>query len=216
MGELSDHSVPLVEAPRPAGPVGLKIAICGATLAGKSALVGRLTTGAYTAPDSPTIGAAFFKKDLDIAGGRTVTLDLWDTAGNTKMRSLLKMYVERAAGTLIVFNVTNRRTFDDLPGIIDMIKQHSPADMPIILLGNFVDAEWSREVTAEEAAALAASVGADYWEACPTTGRNVDAVFRALAGRALERIDPDVAALLTVGGEAKAPWPVRAWCCVVS
>jgi small GTP-binding protein len=188
-------------APAAADAAALQFVMFGPTSAGKSALLSRLATGAFVEPREVTVGVDFRKTRVDIAG-RSVNVVVWDTAGTRAFRAISHSYARGAHGALVVFNVTSRESFADVPDIVNDLKRQVSPGVPFMLVGNFADSARPRAVAAEEAAALAAEVGTGYMEACPTTGRNVDAVFRALAERALVRADrPERAtAVVTLAG----------------
>jgi small GTP-binding protein len=164
----------------------LKILVIGESAVGKSCLLLRYTDNKFQETFMTTIGVDFKTKYIDIEGVR-VKLQIWDTAGQEKFRSITKAYYRGAHGILVVFDVSRRDTFNQTRMWIDSIRDSSADSNPIdvILVGNKCDLE--RCVTAEEAEDLAKQFQIPYYETSAKDATNVDSAFTALATSALKR-----------------------------
>lgn len=109
-------------------------------------------------------------------------LQLWDTAGQERFRSLTSNFFGRADGFVLCYDVVNRPSFDHVIGWMRDIKTRAPPDCDIVLCGNKCDLEGDRVVETSEGQALAEEYGVAFFETSALTGKNVEAMFLALAG----------------------------------
>ena len=127
-----------------------KFLVIGSAGTGKSCLLHQFIEGQHKEDSSHTIGVEFGSKIVPV-GGRTVKLQIWDTAGQERFRSVTRSYYRGAAGSLLVYDVTSRETFNCLANwLTDARTLASPA-IVILLVGNKKDLEEEREVTFLEA-----------------------------------------------------------------
>ncbi|KAL7718881.1 Rab family GTPase [Entamoeba marina] len=160
-----------------------KICLVGDQGVGKTSLVNRYSKNTFSNLEKSTIGANFIATSIT-KNGREVKLALWDTAGQEKYRSMVSMYYRGAVGAIIVFDVTNRETFESLRGWCDDLVRAEP-DVVCIIVGNKCDSAQERLVSAEEGQQMAHDIGALYTEASAKTGENVKESF----GKLFDSID---------------------------
>lgn len=151
-----------------------KVVICGEAGVGKTSLCTRLLTNRFCPEEEPTIGASFMTYD---AGG--ATLELWDTAGQERYRSLAPMYFRGARVYMMVYDVSNAATLNEL--VTWTGHMHSPPSPPPlrVVVGTKIDRD--RAVARETGAAFAATHGALYFETSAVDGTGVEACFRDVA-----------------------------------
>ena len=143
-----------------------KIILIGDSSVGKTCLFKKLTTGVYSEKNISTIGidrksipltVKVNEKGVEVE--KTFNIQIWDTAGQERFRSITKGYYKDSQGLLLLYDITNRESFDYLDKWILGVKDSLGDDDKdndkyiIILLGNKVDlAEGDgRKVTTEEA-----------------------------------------------------------------
>jgi small GTP-binding protein len=175
----------------------LKILVIGESAVGKSCLLLRYTDDKFQDTFMTTIGVDFKTKFITV-DNTPVKLQIWDTAGQEKFRSITKAYYRGAHGILVVFDISRRDTFNQTKVWIDSIRDSSADSNPIdvILIGNKCDLE--RAVTREEAEALAEQFQLRYFETSAKESTNVTEAFQTLAELALRR-------RLTSGGKFAQP-----------
>jgi len=88
---------------------------------------------------------------------------LWDTAGQEQYRSLTKNFYRNAEGIIIVFDVSNKKSFENVKDWMQSIKEFTTKDIHVSLVGNKIDLE-IREVLFEEASNLSKLLNIDYFE----------------------------------------------------
>lgn len=163
-----------------------KIVMLGDSGVGKTSLVARLTN-----PDRPlnhdisaTMGIEFDTQMLDTPQGK-VKAQIWDTAGQERFaRVLLPTYFRKAKGVILVYDITNAKSFESLSERwMAQLNDHSNADdLAKLLVGNKSDLESSREVSAEKASAFCQEYGMEFLETSAKSGDNVLAAFEKLIG----------------------------------
>ena len=162
----------------------LKILVIGESAVGKSALLLRYTENTFTTSFMTTIGVDFKNKIIEI-DGRKVKLQIWDTAGQEKFKSITKAYYRGAHGILVVFDISNMDSFSHTESWIESIRDAN-TDIDIILIGN--KADLPRQVPKDEAQALADKFGVRYYETSAKENENVSKAFEDLAEIAFRRV----------------------------
>jgi len=118
----------------------LKFIITGDAAVGKSSLLIRLTDQRFITNPDPTLGVEFGSKLITIPDdGKIVKLQCWDTAGTESFRSITRSYYRGAAGCLLVYDVTSRRSFLNARTWLADVREHADPHLTCILVGNKVD-----------------------------------------------------------------------------
>merc|ERR1719234_2998280 len=86
-----------------------------------------------------TLGVDFFIQNVKVSATRTVTLQLWDTAGEERFRSIANTYFRRADGVVLMYDVMNTSSFINVRDWMESIKICAPDKTPVILCANKVD-----------------------------------------------------------------------------
>jgi small GTP-binding protein len=163
-----------------------KIVMLGDSGVGKTSLVARLTN-----PDRPlnhdisaTMGIEFDTQMLDTPSGK-VKAQIWDTAGQERFaRVLLPTYFRKAKGVILVYDISNAKSFESLSERwMAQLQDHaSTDDLAKLLVGNKADLESSREVSTEKAMQFCQEYGMEMLETSAKSGQNVLAAFEKLIG----------------------------------
>ena len=128
----------------------IKIMIIGETRTGKTSLISKyckneFNGGAYLS----TVGIDFQIKKLEIKR-KKIRLQIWDTAGQERFRNIAKSYFQSSDGFLIVYDISNSKTFETLDYWIEEIKSKSPQFSKMILVGNKCDLTDERQIKKED------------------------------------------------------------------
>ncbi|KAJ2358490.1 Golgi to endosome transport [Coemansia sp. RSA 2618] len=164
-----------------------KFIVIGDMGCGKSSLLRQFTEGAFSEKTNHTIGVEFGTKVVDVDGER-VKIQAWDTAGQERFRSVTRSYYRGSIGTILVYDITNRDSFESLERWLSDARQLTPASSIFVLVGNKADQEQRREVGSEEGEAYAAKNGMLFVEASAKTGAKVEAIFMDLAAQILDLV----------------------------
>lgn len=177
-----------------------RVIIVGNTGVGKSCLLMRFSEDKFNENHDVTIGVEFGTRNLKI-DNQLIKLQIWDTAGQESFRSITRSFYRRADGVLLVYDVTNRTTFEDCSHWMSEIKQHGNEDVIIFLVGNQIDlisAGEPAQVTVNDAQGFVAQHGlSGFIETSAKSGKNVEEAFRefckVLVGKWKERQDSEPA-----------------------
>eukprot|EP01122_Echinamoeba_exundans_P006395 TRINITY_DN1788_c1_g1_i1.p1 TRINITY_DN1788_c1_g1~~TRINITY_DN1788_c1_g1_i1.p1 ORF type:complete len:210 (-),score=60.08 TRINITY_DN1788_c1_g1_i1:126-755(-) len=153
-----------------------KYIIVGDTAVGKSCLLLQFTDKRFQPQHDLTIGVEFGSRTITIDNNQ-IKLQIWDTAGQEKFRSITRSYYRGAAGALLVYDITRRETFEHLTTWLEDCRKYSSPNIVIILVGNKIDLEANRQVTREEGETFAQKNGLYFIETSAKTAENVDEAF---------------------------------------
>jgi small GTP-binding protein len=156
-----------------------KILIVGEGAVGKTSIATRYTTGAFKESHLLTIGANFMLKNLEMEDGTTIRLNIWDTAGQEKFRKVVESYYKGGRGVLITFDITNKKSFDEISYWYETAKIQVP-DAVYILVGNKSDLADKRVISEIEAIDLANKWNISYIETSAKLNQNINEVFNKL------------------------------------
>lgn len=158
-----------------------RLIIIGDSTVGKSSLLRQFTEGKYLEFSDPTVGVDFHAKVVKV-DENPVKLQLWDTAGQERFRAITRSYYRNAVGGLLVYDITNKKSFENLNSwLSDASQSAEPHKLVFILVGHKADQDKNREVTKQEAMAFALDHDMSYVETSAKTMINVEHAFTVLA-----------------------------------
>uniref|UniRef100_A0A803KS25 RRM domain-containing protein n=1 Tax=Chenopodium quinoa TaxID=63459 RepID=A0A803KS25_CHEQI len=155
---------------------------------GKSCLLLRFSDGSFTTSFITTIGIDFKIRTIELDGKR-IKLQIWDTAGQERFRTITTAYYRGAMGILLVYDVTDESSFNNIRNWIRNIEQHASDNVNKILVGNKADMDESkRAVPTAKGQALADEYGIKFFETSAKTNLNVEEVFFSIARDIKQRL----------------------------
>ncbi|RHY22670.1 hypothetical protein DYB32_009439 [Aphanomyces invadans] len=190
------------------------IILLGNSGVGKTNLLSRLAKGEFSTDFASTIGVEFLTQVMEVDGVQ-VKAQIWDTAGQERFHAMMSTYYRKAVGALLVFDVTDKTTFDGIQKWLDQLVQARVAEpgLATVLVGNKADVDASkRAVSTMEAQAYAASHHMMYVETSAKTGANVDKAFRDLLTtvhrlQSYSRMDHGATSALDLSAKPSQPAP---------
>ena len=153
----------------------LKIIMVGDTSVGKANITYRFSQGEFTNDIEPTIVTNYLTKNI-IIDGILFRLQIWDTAGSEKFRSITRAYYKSAACAIIVYDITRKDTFENVSKWVEECKLYNEDSTYIILVGNKDDLQ-NREVTKKEGEKLAEDFNLKFFESSALNGHNIEDIF---------------------------------------
>ena len=156
-----------------------KIVILGDTCVGKSCILMRFVKNSMLHNHLSTIGIDSSTKTITTERGKA-TLQIWDTAGQDRFRSLSQSYIRNGDAIILVYDITSDDTFQHVTTWMDAIHNMAKQDVPIILVGNKTDMENERRITTEEGQKLAEKYKLLFKEVSAMTGDGVADAFTML------------------------------------
>jgi len=158
-----------------------KVVINGNAGIGKSSLLVRFTDGTFEDQKMVTLETEYKIKELKQFEntGKDIRLQIYDTAGQEKFRTITSSYYRGAAGAILVYDITNKASFDALTGWFEDINRYLP-EVPRIIVANKSDLEKTRVISTAQGEELAKKSNSPFFETSAKTGENVDEVFHTL------------------------------------
>jgi len=167
-----------------------KLIMIGDTGVGKSSLLVRLADDVFTENYLSTIGVDFRFKSAELPDPDNknkklkLKLQIWDTAGQEKFRSITKAYYRGADGLLIVYDITEKQSFDNVKNWIKEVRSNIDHTIPIIIVGNKSDRD-DRVIQESELEKLALEFNTFHMETSALNSNNVEKTFLLLANECL-------------------------------
>lgn len=160
-----------------------KIVFLGDQSVGKTSLITRFMYDTFDETYAATIGIDFLSKTMYLEEGKTIRLQLWDTAGQERFRSLIPSYIRDSHVAVICYDITNKKSFDNLDKWIKDVKLERGDDVIIVLVGNKLDlATDKRQVSLEDVEILQNKIGAKFFiETSTKANHNVKLLFKKIA-----------------------------------
>lgn len=165
-----------------------KTILLGDSGVGKTSLLVQFNTGQFQQGTfAATVGIGFTNKVVQVDDAK-VKLQIWDTAGQERFRSVTHAYYRDAHALLLLYDVSNKTSFDNIRAWLGEIKEYAQNDVVIMLLGNKADCAASeRLVRKEDGERLAREYHVPFMETSAKTGLNVELAFMAIARDLLAR-----------------------------
>ena len=150
----------------------IKLLIVGDSNVGKTNFIYRFIDNKFSQTYMASTGIDLKCSTIELKG-KKIRVQLWDTAGQEKYRSITKNLFLKVQGILAVYDITNDASFENLKSWIRIIKDECGSHMPIILVGNKNDLENQRLIDKDTAIALAQEEKLEYIETSSKTGENI-------------------------------------------
>lgn len=155
-----------------------KLCFVGDSAVGKTSFIMRYCMGEFYQSTSATLGVDFHIKVVEHKG-ENLALQLWDTCGQERFRSIAVSYFRKADGAVLMYDCTNEKSFLNVREWIQSINYMSDKAVPIILIGNKIDMrdeQKSKGLTVidyDKGLKLAKEFGAFFMETSTKIGTNV-------------------------------------------
>ena len=157
-----------------------KILLLGDSGVGKSCIIIRYIENNFSSNLMNSIGVDFKLKNIEI-DSKKIKLQIWDTAGQERFKTITTSYYKGAHAILIVFDITDRDSFDHVRNWMADIDKFAKEGVLRILVGNKCDLAHSRQVSMEEAKEIANKYGIKYIETSAKDTINIDDLFVSTA-----------------------------------
>ncbi len=171
-----------------------KIMILGESMVGKTSFITRYTLDKFGERYLCTIGIDFQVKIVS-KNGKEIKLQIWDTAGQERYKSITAAYYKGAKGALIVYDTTQKTSFENIDKWMSEIKEKSSKDMKLMIIGNKIDLKDERQVETDEALAKAQILEAPIMETSALDATNVKEAFYDLLKEMYKEISKKLVAV---------------------
>ena len=162
-----------------------KVLLLGDTTVGKTCFLMKYTDKTFQDIHMATIGLDYRLKTMKLKSGKDIKLQIWDTAGQDRFRAITKNYYKGSHGIILIYDVTNLQTFENVKNWVNQIREETTNNVIIYIAANKIDMDTERKVTKEEGEKLAQELGFPFVETSAKSGININETFDDL----VERID---------------------------
>ena len=150
----------------------IKIIILGDSKVGKTSFIIRFTKNKFDETYLATIGVDYKDRIINIEN-KLYKLLFYDTAGEEKYKSIPKNYIKNMQGIILMYDITDKLSFESIINWISDVKEIKGDNFPMILVGNKIDLNESREVTEEMGYELAEKIQIEFFETSNKDGTNI-------------------------------------------
>ena len=168
-----------------------KILLLGDSTVGKTCFLLRYVDDSFLDLHMATIGLDYRLKTLILEEQKIVKVQLWDTAGQDKFRAITRNYYKGASGIILIFDVTNIKSYENIKKWINEIKEEISEKVKIVLIGNKIDNVQERKISREQGDKLASEIGVKFFETSAKTGEGINESVFFLVKKIFEN-DPEV------------------------
>ena len=167
---------------------GCKVVLVGESGVGKTCIISRFISGAFAFNVSSANGARYASKNVQYDQlGQCLVLDVWDTAGQEKYRSLTKFFYKDAKVAILVYDITRQSSFDSLTNYwYKEVKEHGPENIVLGIAGNKCDLYEQEEVNETQAREFAQSIGAIFALTSAQNNSGINELFRDVGNKYLD------------------------------
>ena len=163
-----------------------KILLLGDSSVGKTCFLKRYIDDTFQDVYLSTIGFDYKYKCITLKEGKNIKLQIWDTAGQERFRTIAKSYYKGAHGIILMYDVTDQKSFDSIKKWLEQIKEEAPNKVSVLLVANKIDIE-KRIITKEDGENIAKSYDLDIYESSAKDNINVSEAFEDLAEKINEK-----------------------------
>jgi len=164
-----------------------KIICLGNSSVGKTSILRRYKDGSFTTHHLSTLGVDSVNIDVTL-GEEIISITLWDTAGQERFRTITHSFYKQSQGILLVYDITNKESFESIGGWIQSIYEHADSNVVKYLVGNKCDLVDDRKVTYEEGLKLATDNGMKFFETSAKEEKNIKEAIECLAKEVVETL----------------------------
>jgi small GTP-binding protein len=168
-------------------PIGIKCVLLGESGTGKSSLIERFINNTFRKDTPSTLIGSFSSKVVYYEKENIkIRYDIWDTAGQEKYRSINKIFYQDAQVTLLVYDITQKETYDAIKNYwFQEVKDNAPEDVIVFIVGNKSDIYEKEAVNEEEARQYAKDINALYKLVSAENGDGINEIFKMIGERML-------------------------------
>ena len=167
-----------------------KVVLIGESGVGKTCIINRFNEGKFDPNIKISISAQFCRKKIDLPNGESITMDIWDTVGQETFRSITQIFYTHAKVAVIVYDVTNKKSFEEAKNYwYKKIQELDDKDIIIAIVANKYDLYEKRQVPNEEGEAYAKSIKAIFGFTSAKNNTGIKTLFENIAMKIKQKKD---------------------------
>ena len=166
----------------------IKILVVGDSTVGKTNFIRMFIENKFNQNYMTTSGIDLKTSSIEIKN-KKIRVQLWDTAGQEKYKAITKNLFLKVQAALIVYDITNEETFNNLKTWVRSIKEECGKQIQMLIIGNKNDLNEERVVDKNIAMEYAKEEKIDYLETSSKTGDNIQKAISLLCEKVLENTE---------------------------
>ena len=182
--------------------VFFKILLIGDLGVGKSCVILRYVEGDFPGNIMSSIGVDFKTKQIEL-DDHSIKMQIWDTAGHEKFRTITTSYYKSAQAIIILYDITQKSSFDHIRNWITEIDKFGKQGVLKVIVGNKLDLENNRKISKEDAENLALKYGSKLWEVSAKDNTNIEEMFVDTIKTLLEKNSKIISESSSMGNNIK-------------
>ena len=168
----------------------LKVVLIGESGVGKTSIISQFIDKVFENDPQSTIGGTFSTKKIQCGNGKLLNLEIWDTAGQERYRSVTKMFYKDANAALLIYDITNKISFEEIQKYwIVQVKESAPENIILAIVGNKLDLFENEKVDENEGRQFAQEIGALFYLTSPKKGMGIKDLFYEIGNKILNPKD---------------------------
>ncbi|KAK9744634.1 Ras family [Popillia japonica] len=156
-----------------------KVIVLGDSNVGKTCVIHRFCQQVYNMFNTATILMDIYSKTINLSGGIEISLQIWDTVGQERFRSITTSYYRGAMGILLIYDVTNMQSFRRVPDWFECVRENAPSNVMVVLLGNKCDSS-NRVIESDMGEKMAENFQVPFFEVSSKMDININEAFLTL------------------------------------
>ena len=164
-----------------------KVVLIGESGVGKTCIIAQFINKTFDPNVVSSLTSQYIRKNIELPEGKSILMDIWDTAGQEKHRALAKIFYKNSKAVLLVYDITNKKSFEEIKNYwYEQVKESSDKDTILALVGNKNDLINKKDVSEEDAEEFAKSIGAIFALTTATNYNSINVLFESIAKKILE------------------------------
>ena len=168
-----------------------KLVLVGDSGVGKSCILHQFIYNRFRKNTTQTIGVDFSAKNVHI-DNQEIKLQIWDTAGQEKFRSVARSYYRGAIGIIIVYDITKVESFQHIATWLADARNAARSECSVCVVGNKGDLEDQRVVRTEDGKLFCTENNLLFFECSALTGDNIDEIFNEMSRHIFNKIESGI------------------------
>ena len=164
-----------------------KVVLLGESGVGKTCIIAQFTNGVFDPDTVTSLTAQFIRKAITFEDEKSVTFDIWDTAGQEKYRSMAKIFYKDAKAVILVYDITNEKSFEEMKNYwYQQVKQQGDSDVIVAIAANKSDLYEDKKVDDTQGEEFAKGINAIFASTSAKNDSGIKVLFENIAQKILD------------------------------
>ena len=164
-----------------------KVVLIGESGVGKTCIISQFIRNKFDPGIVSSLGEQFVRKKFKVTEDKELLFDLWDTVGQEKHRALTKIFYRDAEAVILVYDITNKKTFEEIKNYWHLaVLENGASDVILALVGNKTDLYENKDVEDEEAIKYANDIGAIFGRTSAKNGSGIKELFEHIGKKIID------------------------------